>query len=720
LVAYSPAFRAPFIFDDELSVQRNPTIRRLWPPSVPLRPPPGDLAVSGRPVVNYSLALNYAVNERLGIDQRPNPNGRNKAAGYRLLNVLLHLMCGWLIFGIVHRTLVRQPSWPKAPATSFAVAFVVAGLWLLHPIQTEAVNYVVQRTEILASLFFVATLYASIRAWDARSRNATLWWRGAAVLSCCAAMGSKEIAISIPLLVMLYDRAFRLDSWRALVRPREAAVGFYVALFASSGILLILIASGPRSATVGFNHGIAWYEYLYTQAWAISRYLSLVIWPFRLTLDYGQRTVGGLAPWPGFILLFLAGVATVWAWVHAQRWGAWAFLGTWFFLLLGPSSSFVPIASEIAAERRIYLALAAPLVAAAVGLVSAFRPRAGRTRRANAGAPWRGFAIAGAVALLACATITLRRSGQYAHPESLWRESIDRFPDNTRAYNGLAHTLLQQNPPALAEAVPLLQRAMAMDSTFLQPFRTLAAVAISQGQFAAARPLLEHAYSLEKNFEDVGSLLGVVRAATGDLQNAAGLLQNVDLEPLAENDPSGATLLALGKTYMSMQRWADAARAFQRASELDSTGAARLALADALIRLDRPGDAISHLTAVLQANPRSGYGFALLSLAQAKNGHATPAIDAARTALSLAPNEPLVLLLTGRAMLRIGQTGDAETLFAETQRVAPGDPTVLTELALAMSANGKRAAAMALLQKVTAAVPDFAPARQALQQVQRK
>ena len=98
IVAYAPAFRAPFIFDDELSVQRNLSIRQLWPPGPALHPPGGSLAVSGRPVVNYSLAFNYAINRALDVDQRADPFGPNKTVGYHVLNLLLHLACGLLLF----------------------------------------------------------------------------------------------------------------------------------------------------------------------------------------------------------------------------------------------------------------------------------------------------------------------------------------------------------------------------------------------------------------------------------------------------------------------------------------------------------------------------------------------------------------------------------------------------------------------------------------------
>src|SRR5713101_2494123 len=107
LLAYSAALEAPFQFDDFSSIPENATIARLWPPSVALRPPP-QIAVSGRPVVNYSLAFNHAANDWLGVDQRPDPDGRHKTVGYHVVSIALHVACGLLLFGILRRTLRRQ------------------------------------------------------------------------------------------------------------------------------------------------------------------------------------------------------------------------------------------------------------------------------------------------------------------------------------------------------------------------------------------------------------------------------------------------------------------------------------------------------------------------------------------------------------------------------------------------------------------------------------
>ena len=103
-VAFSPALRAPFIYDDLESIAGNVTIRRLWPLTVPLTSP-ADVATTGRPVANLSLALNYAANAVAGVDQAPGASDPNQTTGYHFANLLLHLLAGALLFGVVRRTM---------------------------------------------------------------------------------------------------------------------------------------------------------------------------------------------------------------------------------------------------------------------------------------------------------------------------------------------------------------------------------------------------------------------------------------------------------------------------------------------------------------------------------------------------------------------------------------------------------------------------------------
>jgi hypothetical protein len=147
------------------------------------------------------------------------------------------------------------------------------------------------------------------------------------------------------LAVMFYDRAFRLQSWRSLLRPGNGRRWFYVALWLAAFTTFALAEAGARGDTSGFGANIPWYEYFYTQCWAIAHYLQLMVWPHRLSVDYGYRALHDWRGFPGLALLSMFGLATIVAWTRVERAGWFAFSGTMFFMLLAPSSSFVPAGS---------------------------------------------------------------------------------------------------------------------------------------------------------------------------------------------------------------------------------------------------------------------------------------------------------------------------------------------------------------------------------------
>src|SRR5688500_12290270 len=264
LVVYANGLGGPFVYDDFSAIVSNDQIRRLAPLSEPLSPP-RDTPVAGRPLVNLSLALNYAVS---GLDPR----------GYHLTNLAIHLLAALALFGVVRRTLDFDTT-DALRARSRDVAFVCALVWMLHPLNTEVVNYVTQRTSSLKGLMYLLTLYCSIRALG-RSRAG---WQAAAMLACAFGMACKESMATAPLMVALYDRVFVYSSFRAAVRQRGR---LYTGLAATWLILAALLLSGPRG-TVGFGAGVGAWTYLLNQAAMIVDYLRLTILPRALVLDYG-------------------------------------------------------------------------------------------------------------------------------------------------------------------------------------------------------------------------------------------------------------------------------------------------------------------------------------------------------------------------------------------------------------------------------------------------
>src|SRR5688572_14226025 len=165
VLAYWNSFAVPFVLDDLAAIVDNRSIREWWNLAGLLVPEQGASPVAGRPVVNLSLAVNYAIGE---LDVR----------GYHVWNLAIHTGCALLMFGLVRRTL-EGPGIPGALSRrSIDLAFASALIWAVHPLNSEVIDYVIQRTESMMALFYLLTLYASVRAVGTGRRAL---WQAAAV-----------------------------------------------------------------------------------------------------------------------------------------------------------------------------------------------------------------------------------------------------------------------------------------------------------------------------------------------------------------------------------------------------------------------------------------------------------------------------------------------------------------------------------------------------------
>ena len=207
-------------------------------------------------------------------------------------------------------------------------------------------------------LFYLTTVYCSIRALEGGSgpRGA---WVGAAVLACALGIATKEVMVTAPLIVMLWDRQFASNG-TASRKP------LYLGLVSTWAVLAALFAGGPRAASVGFSfEGWPWWRYLMTQTAVVAHYLRLAVVPSPLVLDYEwpAAALGTEVALPALVVASLVGATTF----GLVRRSSAAFLGAWFFLILAPASSVVPIVTEAAAEHHMYLPLAGIIALTVLG-----------------------------------------------------------------------------------------------------------------------------------------------------------------------------------------------------------------------------------------------------------------------------------------------------------------------------------------------------------------
>ncbi|MEX2208331.1 MAG: hypothetical protein WEF50_19090, partial [Myxococcota bacterium] len=365
-LVYARALPGPFVFDDRATIVENASLRSLWPLGPVLAQPP-DLTTSGRPLVALSFALDHALG---GFDPRV----------FHATSLALHALCALLLAAVVRRTLAGPRLGERFAAHAGGLAFATALLFAVHPLASELACYASARTESLVTAFYLGALYAAIRA---RSSARPWGWVALAIAGSALGMASKEVMASAPLVIALYDVVF--------LRPPEAEqkrvrVALWAGLASTWVVLLALVLAQPRAQSAGFALWVTPLVYLANQCRVLPAYLGLVLWPNPMRLDWGLPEPLALGDvWVGFVFLVaLAGLSLYALW----RWPAAGFVGVACFAILAPSSSVVPIVSEVGAERRMYL----PLGALLAGVVCLCWLALARTGRARLGAPLVGLA----------------------------------------------------------------------------------------------------------------------------------------------------------------------------------------------------------------------------------------------------------------------------------------------------------------------------------------
>jgi tetratricopeptide (TPR) repeat protein len=632
---YGRAIDAPFIFDDINSVQTNATITKLWP-LVGDAANPGPLygpkfaPTSARPVVNLSLALNYQI-------------GGFEPLGYRLFNIGLHIFSALLLGAIVRRTL-RLPYFDgRFDAVAEWLSLAAMLLWALHPLQTEAVVYVTQRTELMVGFFYLATLYCSLRYWTTLPASAEVGrdesteageilprginndrsgWLVLASLACVAGMGSKQVMVSAPLIVLLYERTFIAGS---LKKARRDSWPLYLGLSCGWALLLWLNYGNPHSDSTGFQHGVSGYVWWLTQTKVLLMYFQLVVWPWPLVIHYEMPYLQSFREaWPYLLPVALLGVGILlWLW----RNHAIGFLGTWVFAILMPTL-VVPIISEVAAERRMYLPLAAISVLVVVGGYELARWAVKRREEsapsiANSSGPLIAIVAAALVVAMVLAGVSNRRLASYDDEMTLWQEVLELQPNNHVAHSnvGTGH----YDAGNLAEASEHFREAIRLKPDSSLAHYNLALVLAKNGEIDEAVDHFQLAVKYRPGSPELLNNLGVSMFVAGRYDEAIPILvEAIELKPSMwrAHDNLGSALLKAGRLTEAIARFQHAVKLNPHALDVHAH------LADAQAKADRPGEAIATAQRALQ-------------LAAANGDHGTAAkIEAQLAAFRASLNNP--------------------------------------------------------------------------------
>jgi hypothetical protein len=372
LIVYSNTFNSTFHFDDTPQIVENLKLRDLK--NLP------EIIKGARGVTMATFAMNYAA-------------GGLNVVGYHIVNTWIHIINGILVYFLVFLTLSRISTdtvWSKRIAAFSALLFA------LHPVQTQAVTYIVQRMESLASLFFLAGLLIFLKAATASTQKKRLILYACVVLTFIAGFKSKEIAITLPAVIFLYDLYFLSGGSIRGVAVRWplyailAVIVVYLSISTivpmggfgdlseeSSGLAGLAAAPAAEPPSAGFGvESITPKEYLFTQLNVLFYYMTLLVVPANQNLDYDFPVSGAFFETPQLnegtalnipipppavsLVLHMAVIGlAVYFFIRSRkkpgpRGLAASFFILWFYIILSPTSSFIPIL-DVIFEHRVYL-----------------------------------------------------------------------------------------------------------------------------------------------------------------------------------------------------------------------------------------------------------------------------------------------------------------------------------------------------------------------------
>lgn len=497
LVVYAPSLAGPFQFDDKRVIE-DPKIRERETVGgfllASVLPGKADPLLGRGPVGTRSLVhATFLVDWKLW---------REKTWPYHVENVIIHVFASFLVFVLIGQILqMARGTWRvenettsyKLRATRYFWLSVFGGLvFLLHPVQTQAVAYISQRFESVAAMLYLAAVVLYLR----RS-YAGAWLAG------LAAMSSKETAITLPIALVMVEVWVirRRFNWR-----QGLILGAFFLLAMKIPLQVVMSADlGGQVPTVAQivdqakavekqEAGMTRWTYLLTQFNVMRTYIRLMLVPVRQSIDYDYPLQMG---WDAKTIASLTGLVSlvaisILAWKKGNRLATLA-IG-WFFITLAPTSSVIPI-RDLIYEHRLYLSLVS-FVLVLVSLIYKFNERYRQQ-----------MIIGGAVLLMIYSGLTLARSAVWANELRLWEDAWRKAPNKSRTNKNYGFLLGEEG--RLKEARVRLERAIELESDNQDYFITLGAVYLKAQEWDKARTTFERATELRPDKADGWNNLGV-------------------------------------------------------------------------------------------------------------------------------------------------------------------------------------------------------------------
>ncbi len=580
IILYSNTLNSPFVFDDFPNIKENPYFRLIDPDFQRLYDAGFKSPNPNRPVANISFALNYYF-------------GKYDVKSYHVVNITIHIINGILVYLlalIIFQLAFNLPS-QKIPqfrdASIPLISFFTALIFISHPVQTQSVTYIVQRMNSMSAMFYLMSLLLYINGRLTRIK----WKQWTLFFGCFVfwvmALGSKEIAGTLPFIILIYEWYFFQDLGSDWLRKN---IKYFFGLFAVLGlVILIYLGWSPFDKILATyaNRDFTMTERVLTQLRVVVLYISLLLYPYpsRLNLLHHITTSNSLLE-PITTLLFLLIIVGLMglAFYIARRQRLISFCILWFIINLVIESSVIGL--EMIYEHRLYL----PMLGFAL-IVSCLLFHFLSKRRLWA-------IVVSAVIILFLCTGTYVRNRVWRDSITLWSDVLSKSPQSHRAHNNLGNALKKQG--RTAEAMEHYLQALWIKPDYEIAHNNLGNALDKHGRIVEAMEHYLQALRIKPDYDKAHNNLGNALDKQGRTAEAIEhYLQALLIKPdyVDAHNNLGNALYKQGRTAEAIEHYLQALRIKPDYVEAHND------LAIALFRKGNIEGAIAHFRKALRINP---------------------------------------------------------------------------------------------------------------------
>ncbi len=670
---YTNTFDAPFLFDDYTNIVDNPLVRLTelsWSTVSNIL----KSRSTYRPFANFTFALNYYVHQY-------------DVCGYHIINLLIHILTGFLVYLLARQTLVLI----RKPSPFFAL--LAALFWLVNPVHTQSVTYIVQRMNSLAAMLYLLALVCYIQARQIQSSQADgirkpVLLLAAALLSAILALASKEIAATLPLMLFLYEWYFFQNLEGRWLKRKSKWIASFAVL--SAVVVLIYLGNDPvhRILAPYNQQSFTPLQRLLSEPLVIVYYLSLLVFPHpsRLILDYDFPVSTGLAEPLTTILAISAVMILIVLAVYAARKNRLiSFAVLWFLGTLLIESSVIGLA--LIYEHRTYLPSVFPFIALAWLLFHHVKPQA--------------VSIALVLLLVGMSAIwTWQRNSFWTDEYAFWQDNMKKSPHKARPLVALGR--YAQKNKRFTEAKTYCQLAMDREPGYAEGYNIMGLILLDQDQPEQARHYFAKAMQLSGGDIQYLHNYAIALAMDGDTKTAIEQFRKI----IAHSPHAAEAHYHLAGIYARQKSLDKAIAHYQKAIQHKPVYPKALTdLGNVLLMQGKNDQANQYFNTAIAQDPN--YLPARLNLALSlKDRHPEQALPHIRRACELAPEDPKAQKLAGEILTALGNNMEARRHYEALVRIDPAKTESLLHLSRLYLAEKELSKATRVYERLAALLPD--------------